>query len=60
MSATLSRSSTKADVEKQPAVTPAQQLPVSDLENGIVGWEGLDDPLNPQYVVSTFERKWSV
>ncbi|KAJ6088813.1 MFS general substrate transporter [Penicillium sp. IBT 16267x] len=50
MSATLSPTSTKADVEKAPAVTTARQLPVSDLDNGVVGWEGPDDPLNPQYV----------
>lgn len=50
MSATLSPTSTKQDVEKAPVVTTAQQLPVSDLDNGVVGWEGPDDPLNPQYV----------
>lgn len=50
MSATLSPTSTRADVEKAPVVNFAQQLPISDLDNGIVGWEGPDDPLNPQYV----------
>ena len=50
MPATLSPTLTKTDVEKAPAVAAAQQLPVSDLDNGIVGWEGPDDPLNPQYV----------
>jgi hypothetical protein len=41
------------DLEKQPTNTettsPATDLyPVTDLSRGIVGWEGQDDPNNPQ------------
>ncbi|KAJ5993973.1 MFS general substrate transporter [Penicillium sp. IBT 35674x] len=58
MSATLSPVSTKEDVEKAPVVTTAQQLPVSDLDNGVVGWEGYDDPLNPQNFPE--RKKWLI
>ena len=26
-----------------------EHYPESDVENGLVGWEGQDDPLNPRY-----------
>lgn len=53
MSAPLSPTLT-TDVEKAPAADTARKLPVplSDLNKGLVGWEGPDDPLNPQYVDS--------
>jgi hypothetical protein len=31
--------------EKQ-STTPAL---ISDYDEGLIGWEGVDDPLNPQY-----------
>jgi hypothetical protein len=36
---------------KQPAVEKQSTTPalISDYDEGLIGWEGLDDPLNPQY-----------
>jgi hypothetical protein len=31
----------------------AEKYPESDLDKGIVGWEGQDDLLNPRYVHSS-------
>ena len=39
----LSESGTKED-----KTIAAEKYPESDLENGIVGWESQDDPLNPR------------
>ncbi|KAJ5991761.1 hypothetical protein N7451_007485 [Penicillium sp. IBT 35674x] len=52
------------DLEKQPteaateAPAPTVQYPVSDLSQGIVGWESQDDPENPQNFASS--KKWSL
>lgn len=53
------------DIEKQPTNTSVQspglgqkQFPETDLSQGIVGWDGQDDPANPQNFTAT--RKWLV
>ncbi|KAJ5912321.1 hypothetical protein N7504_001204 [Penicillium tannophilum] len=52
------------DLEKQPTETaadaqvPTVQYPVSDLSQGIIGWESQDDPENPQNFASS--KKWSL
>lgn len=54
----------KLDLEKQPTETaadaqvPTVQYPVSDLSQGIIGWESQDDPENPQNFASS--KKWSL
>ena len=41
------------------AVTPTRPLfPETDLDQGIVGWDGQDDPDNPQNFASA--RKWGL
>ncbi|KAL4809515.1 MFS general substrate transporter [Aspergillus unguis] len=48
-----------SDVEKKAAT--AQEAPpplVTDLDEGLVGWEGPDDPLNPQNFSA--RRKWII
>ena len=53
------------DPEKQPQSEDADSstldkphFPVTDLSRGIVGWDGQDDPANPQNFSST--KKWSL
>ncbi|KAJ5648883.1 uncharacterized protein N7484_002606 [Penicillium longicatenatum] len=52
------------DLEKQPteataeASTPTVLFPVSDLSQGIVGWDSQDDPENPQNFASG--KKWAL
>lgn len=53
------------DSEKQPQPTEAAPsspdkplFPETDLSRGIVGWDGQDDPANPQNFSST--KKWSL
>ena len=42
-----------------PSSTPDQPLfPETDLSSGIVGWDGQDDPANPQNFSSA--KKWSL
>ncbi|KAL4738858.1 MFS general substrate transporter [Aspergillus similis] len=47
--------SSTSDIEKQAATQGAHSL-VSDLDKGLVGWEGPDDPLNPQNFPA--RKKW--
>jgi hypothetical protein len=51
------------DIEKQPSNTettsPAtEQYPETDLSRGIVGWDGQDDPNNPQNFSTG--KKWAL
>jgi hypothetical protein len=51
------------DIEKQPSKTettsPAtEQYPETDLSRGIVGWDGQDDPNNPQNFSTG--KKWAL
>lgn len=53
------------DLEKQPTqdvtVAPVLQgpkYPETDLDRGIVGWDGQDDPQNPQNFASS--KKWAL
>ena len=58
----------QSDIEKQPtnenaqqtlAVQTQQQLfPETDLDQGIVGWEGQNDPENPQNFAP--KKKWAL
>ncbi|KAL4923535.1 MFS transporter [Aspergillus undulatus] len=41
--------------EKQPSIRPV--FPETDLDRGIVGWDGQDDPENPQNFAAS--RKWT-
>ncbi|PWY65394.1 MFS general substrate transporter [Aspergillus eucalypticola CBS 122712] len=45
-----------ADEEKGPKPISPSQEKLSDLANGLVGWDSLDDPHNPQNFKSS--RKW--
>jgi hypothetical protein len=50
-----------SDLEKQTSEgpTPAAQLyPETDLDRGIVGWDGQEDPKNPQNFASG--KKWAL
>lgn len=53
------------DIEKQPTHTSAtpstvvqQRFPETDLDRGVVGWDGQDDPNNPQNFSTG--RKWGL
>lgn len=50
----------KADVETQreTPVMSREPFPETDLDRGIVGWEGQDDPKNPQNFPSS--KKWAL
>ncbi|KAJ4367530.1 hypothetical protein N0V83_007113 [Neocucurbitaria cava] len=48
----LSRKSTKKDQ------LPQEKYPVSDLDNGLVGWDSQDDPINPRNFPNG--RKWTL
>ena len=54
-SPTSSTLSVDKDVE---LATPGRKFPETDLDLGIVGWEGQDDPENPQNFPSS--RKWGL
>ncbi|KAJ5833215.1 hypothetical protein N7474_001526 [Penicillium riverlandense] len=46
-----------SDTKEEANVEPAQDLyPITDLDEGIVGWEDQDDPLNPRNFPKP--RKW--
>jgi hypothetical protein len=46
---TADPSPTPSDAEKQIPTTISDPFPHQDLEKGIVGWDGPDDPENPRF-----------
>ncbi|KAL4944130.1 hypothetical protein BDV06DRAFT_188172 [Aspergillus oleicola] len=55
----------QVDLEKAPAATettkqvpPRPTFPVTDLDQGLIGWDGQDDPSNPQNFAAS--RKWTL
>ncbi|KAJ5182789.1 hypothetical protein N7492_000405 [Penicillium capsulatum] len=51
--------SERSDPEKQSIADPTAPLfPETDLSRGIVGWDGQDDPNNPQMFAAS--KKWSL
>ncbi|KAL4963852.1 MFS transporter [Aspergillus stella-maris] len=48
----------KAATATETKVPPRPIFPVSDIDQGIIGWEGQDDPNNPQNFAPS--RKWTL
>ena len=52
------RVNVQPDLEKPPLENVRDHFPETDLDRGIVGWDGQDDPENPQNFAST--KKWAL
>lgn len=57
-SATLAASIKEDDISQEDPAPDAKLYPETDLDQGIVGWDGQDDPANPQNFPAA--RKWSL